>query len=57
MGLGLAICYQVVRAHRGVIDVSSSEDEGTHFVVRVPRVPAPGGRPRATTSGPRRVSA
>ena len=57
MGLGLAICHQVVRAHRGVIDVSSSEDEGTHFVVRVPRVPVPGGRPRATTSGPMRVSA
>ncbi len=39
------------------VDVSSSEEEGTHFVVRVPRVPAPGGRPRAATSGPMRVSA
>lgn len=37
MGLGLAICHQVVRVHRGIIDVQSIEGEGTRFVVRLPR--------------------
>jgi signal transduction histidine kinase len=35
-GLGLSICLGIVRAHGGVIDVSSSRPEGTEFVVRLP---------------------
>lgn len=37
LGLGLYIVREIVRAHRGTIDVSSSEGEGTCFVVRLPR--------------------
>jgi signal transduction histidine kinase len=36
LGLGLYICKQIVAAHRGTIDVRSSTDEGTTFVVRLP---------------------
>ena len=35
-GLGLSICLGIVRAHGGVIDVSSSPAKGTEFVVRLP---------------------
>ncbi len=37
-GLGLSIVKQVVDAHLGTIDVESVENQGTHFVVRLPIV-------------------
>jgi signal transduction histidine kinase len=37
LGLGLYITREIVRAHGGSIDVLSSEEEGTRFVVRLPR--------------------
>jgi signal transduction histidine kinase len=37
VGLGLYIVDHVVRAHRGSLDVRSSEAEGTSFRVRLPR--------------------
>jgi signal transduction histidine kinase len=37
LGLGLFIVDQIVSAHRGTITVSSSEEEGTIFLVRLPR--------------------
>lgn len=36
MGLGLYICSQVVKAHGGTIEVTSSEAAGTEFVARLP---------------------
>lgn len=36
LGLGLFICAQIVSAHRGTLEVSSSADDGTRFVVRLP---------------------
>ena len=39
IGLGLYIVQQVVLAHGGSIDVTSSEAEGTTFSVRLPRHP------------------
>lgn len=36
LGLGLHICSQIVRAHGGTLDVTSSEGDGTRFVVRLP---------------------
>jgi len=35
-GLGLAIAREIVLAHNGTIEVSSTPDEGTEFVVRLP---------------------
>jgi signal transduction histidine kinase len=40
LGLGLYIAERIVGAHRGTIEVTSSEREGTAFVVNLPRHPA-----------------
>lgn len=40
LGLGLFITRQVVVAHGGTIEVSSNEENGTTFTVRLPRLPA-----------------
>ncbi|MBV8452495.1 MAG: sensor histidine kinase [Deltaproteobacteria bacterium] len=37
LGLGLFIVDQIISAHKGTIAVTSSEDSGTTFVVRLPR--------------------
>jgi signal transduction histidine kinase len=37
LGLGLYIVEQIVRAHDGTIEVRSTPDEGTTFIVSVPR--------------------
>lgn len=38
LGLGLFIVKEVVNAHQGSIQVRSSEADGTHFIVALPRV-------------------
>ena len=35
-GLGLAITKEIIEAHGGIVEASSSEDQGTEFVVTVP---------------------
>ncbi|MET0412868.1 MAG: HAMP domain-containing sensor histidine kinase [Polyangiaceae bacterium] len=40
VGLGLFIVHQLVLAHGGTVEVSSSEVDGTRFTVRLPRVPS-----------------
>ena len=35
-GLGLSITYGIVKEHRGTIDVRSSEDAGTTFILHFP---------------------
>jgi PAS domain S-box-containing protein len=37
LGLGLFIVKEITEAHGGTVEVSSSEAEGTRFVVRLPR--------------------
>ena len=41
LGLGLYIARQITIAHGGSIDVKSSQDEGTSFMVSLPRLPPP----------------
>jgi signal transduction histidine kinase len=36
LGLGLYICSQIVRAHGGTLEVTSSEEAGTTFTARLP---------------------
>jgi signal transduction histidine kinase len=40
LGLGLYITRQIVQAHAGAIQVTSSESDGTRFVVELPRCPS-----------------
>jgi PAS domain S-box-containing protein len=35
-GLGLSLCYSIVKEHFGAIEVQSAEGEGTTFAVRLP---------------------
>jgi signal transduction histidine kinase len=37
LGLGLFIIREIVRAHGGTVQVSSTEAEGTTFTLRLPR--------------------
>lgn len=39
-GLGLALCREIVAAHRGTIALESTPERGTTVVVRLPRDPA-----------------
>ncbi len=40
LGLGLFICSEIVKAHGGSIEVSSSAETGTTFAARLPAIPA-----------------
>lgn len=50
-GLGLAIAARIVDAHSGTLDVSSREERGTVFSIRIPtlgsKMPRPQARPAA----------
>jgi two-component system CheB/CheR fusion protein len=41
LGLGLYICREMIRVHRGEISVQSSDRAGTTFTVRLPRSAKP----------------
>jgi len=43
-GLGLWVCYQVIRKHHGTIRIDSRLGQGTTVSVELPCVPAPGTR-------------
>jgi signal transduction histidine kinase len=47
LGLGLYIVERIVTAHGGTIDVDSTEDGGTFFTVRLPRI-----APRSVLAAP-----
>lgn len=52
LGLGLYIVAQIVRAHGGRVDIRSIADEGTTFMVRLPRVAQKPERPVGQESPP-----
>ena len=57
LGLGLFIADRIVKAHSGMIDVQSSFEEGTSFIVRLPRDPTASPAPlRATSRTDRRAT-
>jgi len=37
-GIGLAVCHQIIEAHRGSIDIEAPRRGGTSFVIRLPWV-------------------
>ncbi|MBI3970946.1 MAG: sensor histidine kinase, partial [Chloroflexi bacterium] len=43
LGLGLALCRQIVEGHGGHISVECPPDGGTRFVLTLPRVLPPAG--------------
>jgi PAS domain S-box-containing protein len=38
MGLGLAICYSIIKSHDGLIDVQSEQGIGTKFTIYLPAI-------------------
>ena len=41
-GLGLSVCYGIIRKHGGTIEVASELDKGTAFTIKLPvQVPGP----------------
>ena len=49
-GLGLSICYQIVRSHRGEITVESEDGRGTSFIISLPVEHRPEEKPEVTPS-------
>jgi signal transduction histidine kinase len=45
-GLGLYICYEIIRMHHGSLRVRSDEGVGTHFEVHLPAVSGDASRAR-----------
>lgn len=56
LGLGLFITQQIVRAHGGSIEVRSSAEEGTVFVVTLPRTARAQGGPGGASDADQRWS-
>ena len=51
-GLGLAMVYGTVRAHKGTFEIRSQEGLGTEVILGFPRLAGPAGEGAAEASGP-----
>ena len=54
-GLGLAVSYNIIESHGGVIGVESVPGHGTTFIVRLPVAPAPKVPPKRRKSAKRQT--
>ncbi|MGA2613717.1 MAG: ATP-binding protein [Spirochaetia bacterium] len=50
IGLGLSICYGIVKRHEGTMSVRNLEHRGCQFTIRLPAAPVPKGPLPATTA-------
>ena len=57
LGLGLYIASEIVTAHDGTISVTSSEQKGTTFTLKIPRYPIPDTRYPISKSAPTAIPA
>jgi signal transduction histidine kinase len=57
IGLGLAIVYQILQAHHGLIRVETEKGAGAEFIVELPRSVSASARPASRPAAVREAEA